>query len=54
MNTIEYSNLHLHLLGTPHVNQMVKLLVPDHLILGYNPHVHLWERDTVQVVVHLK
>jgi hypothetical protein len=41
MNTLEYSNLHLHLLGTPHVTQMVQLLVLDHLRLGYNPPIHL-------------
>jgi hypothetical protein len=54
MNSPEYSNLLLHLLGTLHVTQMVHLLVLAHLKLGYHPPVHLWELDTMEVVVHLQ
>ena len=53
MNTLEYSNLHLHLLGTLHVTQMVQQLVPDNLTLSHDYLACHWELDMVQVVVNL-
>jgi hypothetical protein len=53
MNTLEYSNLHLHLHGTMHVIQVVQLLVLDPLSLRHHLPMDLLEPDMVQVVVHL-
>jgi hypothetical protein len=54
MNTLDYSNLHLHLHGTLHMDQVVQLLVLDHLNMSHDHPAHLWEPRMVQVVVHLQ
>jgi hypothetical protein len=53
MNTLEYSNIHLRLHGILHMTQVVQPLVLNHLSSRHYLPVHVWEPNTVQVVVHI-